>query len=412
MPDTPPKRFLIVTSDTGGGHSSAAAAIADGLHHSLSQGCLVKIVRAIEESHFFARKLAELYNYLLRHHQDLVKYYYKAIEHLRPNESSLVYRLTGRYINQLFEKYCPQVLVSVHPMTQHFFARSLRELGLLDRIPMVTVVTDPCYGFWQGWACEEVSLYLVATEEARQQLIDYGVPAEKIRISGIPIHSRFQPADEPGRTRVRHELGLDPERFTIFINAGWIGGGNIPQIFEEMVRGGSELEGSQAIFLAGKNQRLKIQAERLASRAGFPIRVLGYTNAMEKLMSAGDVMISKLGGLTTFEALASRLPIIADTITPPMPQESRTAQLIARHKAGVLLRNVGDIVPIIRRLRHDTAEIEEMRAATTRLAIPDATQRIVNELIRKIEEKVERVTPAPAPPPRQPADPLNLSAAG
>lgn len=412
MSDTQAKRFLIVTSDTGGGHSSAAAAIADGLHRSLSQGCLVKIVRAIEESHFFARKLAELYNYLLRHHQDLVKYYYKAIEHLRPNESSLVYRLTGRYINQLFEKYCPQVLVSVHPMTQHFFARSLRELGLLDRIPMVTVVTDPCYGFWQGWACEEVSLYLVATDEARQQLIDYGVPAEKIRISGIPIHSRFQPTNHVRQTVVRQELGLDPERFTIFINAGWIGGGNIPQIFEEMVRGGEQLRETQAIFLAGKNDRLQRQASRLAEQARFPIRVVGYTNAMEKLMGAADVMISKLGGLTTFEALASRLPIIADTITPPMPQESRTAELIARHQAGVLLRNVGEIIPLVRRLKNDAGEIEEMRAATSRLAIPDATQRIVNELIRKIEEKVERTAPPVPLHPAQSADSIKLSPAG
>ncbi len=388
MTENQTNRVLIVTSDTGGGHSSAAAAIADGLHQSLNHGCLVKIARAIEESHFFARKLADLYNYLLRHHQDLVKYYYRAIEHLRPYESSLVYRLTGRYIRQLFEKFCPQILVSVHPMTQHFFARSLRELGLLDRIPMVTVVTDPCYGFWQGWACEEVSLYLVGTEEARQQLIDYGVPAEKIRISGIPIHSRFRPTDEDGRVEVRRELGLDPEKFTIFINAGWIGGGNIPQIYEELVREGKDLKETQAIFLAGRNERLQRQISRLARQSPFPTRVVGYTNGMEKLMSAADVMISKLGGLTTFEALASRLPIIADTVTPPMPQEARTANLISQNKAGLLLRNVRDIVPLVRRLTNETGELEHMRNATMRLAIPDATQRIVTELLRKIEERV------------------------
>jgi len=411
MSDTQANRFLIVTSDTGGGHSSAAAAIAEGLHQSLNQGCLVKIVRAIEESHFFARMMADLYNYLLRHHQDLVKYYYRAIEHLRPYESSLVYRLTGRYIKQLFEKFCPQILVSVHPMTQHFFARSLRELGLLDRIPMVTVVTDPCYGFWQGWACDEVSLYLVATEEARQQLIDYGVPAEKIRISGIPIHSRFRPADEESRITVRRELGLNPEKFTIFINAGWIGGGNIPQIYEELVREGTDLKEAQAIFLAGRNDRLHSQISRLARQAPFPTRVIGYTNAMEKLMGAADVMISKLGGLTTFEALASRLPIIADTVTPPMPQEARTAHLIAQNRAGLLLRNVRDIVPLVRRLTNESGELEHMRAATSRLAIPDATQRIVAELLRKIEERV--VTNGTLTPPvPAPADDLRLSSAG
>lgn len=386
--ETQPKRVLIITSDTGGGHSSAAAAIADGLHRSLNHGCLVKIVRAIEESHFFARKMAELYNYLLRHHQDLVKYYYKAIEHLRPYESSFLFRFTSRYTKQLFEKFCPQILVSVHPMTQHFFARTLRELGLLERIPIVTVVTDPCYGFWKGWACDDVSLYLVATEEARQQLIDYGVLPEKIRICGLPIHSRFQPTDDAGRVAIRHELGLNPERFTIFINAGWVGGGNIPRIFEEMVGSGTELEETQAIFLAGRNQRLYAQIEQMSARASFPTKVIGYTNAMEKLMSAADVMISKLGGLTTFEALASRLPIIADAVTKPMPQESQTAHLIAGHRAGLLLKNVGDIVPLVRRLAGDLSEMEAMRAAASRLATPHATQQIVNELMRKIEERL------------------------
>ncbi len=394
MPANHPKRFLIITSDTGGGHASAAAAIADGLHRSLAQDCLVKIVRAIEESHFFARKLADLYNYLLRHHQHLVKYYYWAIQQLRPNESSLFYRLTSRYVTQIFEKFCPQILVSVHPMTQHFFGRALRDLGLLDRIPLVTVVTDPCYGFWHGWACEEVSLYLVATEEARQQLIDYGVSAEKIRITGIPIHPKFEGQSEEVRSRFREELGLDPERFTIFVNAGWVGGGNIPHIFEEMVNEGAHLKHAQAIFLAGRNEKLHAQAEQMARQSPFPTKVIGYTNTMERLMSAADVMISKLGGLTTFEALASRLPIIADAITPPMPQEMGSAHLISRHKAGVLLKNVREVVPLVRRLTHDRAELDAMRSAASQIAVPHATQRIVNELMRKLEEKVTRHQPA------------------
>ena len=56
------KKFLIITSATGGGHTSAAAAIADGLKRFSAPGCLVNVVRAIEESHFLAQKLAEFYN--------------------------------------------------------------------------------------------------------------------------------------------------------------------------------------------------------------------------------------------------------------------------------------------------------------------------------------------------------------
>src|SRR5262245_10101311 len=366
MTDEASKKFLIITSDTGGGHTSAASAIADGLKRFSTPECLVNIVRAIEESHFLAEKLAEMYNYLLRNHQHLMKYYYWAIEHFRPNESHFLYRLTSRYVKQLFDRYCPQVIISVHPMTQHFLAHALRDFGLHDRVPLVTVVTDPCYGFWRGWACEDVSLYLVATGEARQQLIDYGVPEEKIKICGIPIHPKFQFQNENEKAAAREELGLDPEKFTMFINAGWIGGGNIPGIFEKMVEQGEHLRNAQAVFLAGRNEELRERISAIARRAAFPTRVIGYTNAMERLMNAADIMISKLGGLTTFEALASRLRIIADTTTPPMPQESRTAHLISRHRAGLLLERASDVVPIIRRLIHNPAEHAAMKMAASR----------------------------------------------
>jgi UDP-N-acetylglucosamine:LPS N-acetylglucosamine transferase len=388
MSDSNCKKFLIITSETGGGHSSAADAIADGLKRLPASDCLVNIVRALEESHLLTEKLAELYNYLLRHHKHLMKYYYWAIERFRPNESNLLYRLTSRYALQLIEKYCPQIVVSVHPMTQHFFWRILRELGLLDRIPLVTVVTDPCYGFWRGWACEDVSLYLVASEDARQQLIDYGVPDEKIKICGIPIHAKFQVQDEGDKAATRIELGLDPERFTVFINAGWIGGGNIPQIYEQMIEQSDKIKETQAIFLAGRNEGLRERVGALARRAAFPTKVIGYSNAMEKLMAAADVMISKLGGLTTFEALASHLPIIADTTTKPMPQESHTANLIANKKAGILLNRASDVVPVIRHLLYDPAEHAAMRVAAAKIAIPDATRRVVDELMRKLEERV------------------------
>jgi UDP-N-acetylglucosamine:LPS N-acetylglucosamine transferase len=322
-----------------------------------------------------------------------MKYYYWAIERFRPNESNLFYRMTSRYVRHLFEKYCPQVVVSVHPMTQHFLGRMLRELGLLDRIPLVTVVTDPCYGFWRGWACEEVSLYLVASCEARRQLIDYGVSEDKIKICGIPIHPKFQFQTEGDKVATRAELGLDPEKFTVFINAGWVGGGNIPRIFEEMVERGDQIENAQAIFLAGRNHELRERARAIARRAPFQTKIIGYTTVMEKLMNAADVMVSKLGGLTTFEALASRLPIIADTTTPPMPQESQTASLISQHNAGILLTRAGDIAPVIRRLLSDPAEHAAMRLAASRIAIPDATKRIVDELMRKFEER------APVRPP-------------
>lgn len=376
VPNNP--KILIISSDTGGGHRSAAAAIVAGVHRFWKgESAVVRVVKAVEESHHITARLVNLYNWILKNRQHWMKYLYWVINRVRPETREFFHRRCIGFCKDVFERWCPHVVVSVHPLTQHIFARVLKEVNLADKVPLVTVVTDPCYGFWEGWACNDVSLYLVASEEARQQLIDYGVSPDRIKISGMPVHPKFYYPGEEAAKAAREVLGLDPEKFTVFVNAGWIGGGNIPEIFRELIKGELDI---QAIFLAGKNDELKAEAEAWAKTAKFPVKVIGYSENIEQIMAAANVMISKLGGLTTFEALACRLPIIADTTTPPMPQEAGTVNLLAKRGAGVLLERITDIVPTVRSIMSDSVKYAEMRAATEGMAIPNSTERIVKEI--------------------------------
>jgi len=371
-------KILIISSDTGGGHRSAAAAISKGVEKFWKgDSAAVRTLKAVEESHHVTEKLVNLYNWTLRNKQHWMKYLYWAVNKIRPETREFFMKRCIGFCKESFEKWCPHVVVSVHPLTQHIFARILKELNMTQTVPLVTVVTDPCYGFWKGWACEEVSLYLVANEDAQRQLIDYGVDPKRIKISGMPVDPKFHEVDEKVAQTARQAYGLDPDKFTVFVNAGWIGGGNIPQIFRELVRGDLDV---QAIFLAGKNDELRAEAEELAKSAKFPVKVIGYSDEIEKLMHSANVMVSKLGGLTTFEALACRLPIIADATTPPMPQEAGTVQLISEKGAGILLKHSTDIVPTIANLVNDKALYTNMKAATVGLALPNSTEYIVREI--------------------------------
>jgi UDP-N-acetylglucosamine:LPS N-acetylglucosamine transferase len=387
-------KILILSSDTGGGHRSAAVALAAGLKKFWhGESIAVRIIKAVEESHHITEKLVKVYNWILRNKQHWMKYVYWAMNRIRPETREFFYRRCFGYVKSQFEKWCPHIVVSVHPLTQHFFGRILKELNLSKQIPLVTVVTDPCYGFWKGWACDDVSLYLVANEDAQRQLIDYGIAPEKIKIAGMPVHPKFHELDEKDAQNARKAFGLDPEKFTVFVNAGWVGGGNIPQIFKELVRGDLNV---QAIFLAGKNEELRLEAEEIAKTAKFPVKVIGYSDEIEKLMQSADVMISKLGGLTTFEALACRLPIIADATTPPMPQEAGTVKMIAKRGAGILLEKSSDIVPTIQSLVNNSKKYTDMKAATIDLAIPNSTQRIIEEITALLPVNQEASQPQAA----------------
>src|SRR5258706_1056470 len=371
-------KILIISSDTGGGHRSAAAAIVAGIESFVKgESYAVRVVRAVEELDHLADKLVALYNWLLRNKQHWMKYYYWLINRFRPETREFFHSRSIVYVRSLFQRWCPHIVVSVHPLTQHIFARVLKEMGLAERIPLVTVVTDPYYGFWKGWACDDVTLYLVASEEARRQLIDYGISPARIKISGMPIHPKFSfPGDQAARV-ARTALGLEPDKFTVVVNAGWEAGCNIPHIFRELVHGELDV---QAIFLAGKNEALKSAAETLAAEARFPIKVIGYSDEVEKLLGAANVMISKLGGLSSFEALSCHVPIIADGTTEPMPQEASTVNLIVKSGAAVLLQRASDVVPGVHRMIADSKHYAAMRAGTISVTIPNATKRIVEEI--------------------------------
>jgi UDP-N-acetylglucosamine:LPS N-acetylglucosamine transferase len=367
-----------MSSDTGGGHRSAALAISNGFQKFWKgDSSAVRIIKAVENSHHITEKLVNLYNWVLKNKQHWMKYLYWAMNKIRPETRDFVHKRCIGYVRVQFDKWCPHIVVSVHPLTQHVVAKILKELHLADQVPLVTVVTDPCYGFWKAWACDDVSLYLVANEDARRQLIDYGISPEKIKVSGIPVDPKFREVEEADAQLARRAYGLDPDKFTVFVNAGWIGGGNIPQIFRELVRGELNV---QAIFLAGKNEKLRVEAEEIAKHAKFPVKVIGYSNEIEKLMQSANVMISKLGGLTTFEAMACGLPIIADATTDPMPQEAGTVQLISSSGAGIMLRKSSDIVQTVRTLSSDSRRYAAMKAATCGLAMPNSTDYIIREI--------------------------------
>jgi UDP-N-acetylglucosamine:LPS N-acetylglucosamine transferase len=344
----------------------------------------VQITQVLENASLASRSMGEFYNYLLRHRQDWMHAYYWFVNHLRPNESRLLLNEAYGYTRQLFDKVCPSVLVSVHPMVQHLFAFTLKRLNLLDRVPLVSVVTDPYYGFWRGWACKDVAHYYVASVGAQQQLLEYGVVPDKITVTGMPIHERFRPVGQEDRQSIRRSLGLETDRLSVFLNAGWAGGGNIGKFLESITRLSADdplTQHMQLVFLAGRNEALRVQAEKLAAQSVLPVKIIGHTPHMHRLMQASDVMLSKVGGLTTFEAMACELPMLVDCLTSPMPQEAHTARSIEATGAGVCLRRPGDLLASLRHLHQSPQQLETMREATRRCHLPHAAQSIAGSVL-------------------------------
>src|SRR5438874_11812525 len=119
--------LLILSSDTGEGHNSAAAAIQMA---ATVAGLNVSVRKPLEESGNFNRFLAGFYNTLLAHRPQWMRRYFWLIEHSRPNERDFFYSKARPFIARFLQSERPDILLSVHPMLNHFVQRFIKEEAL------------------------------------------------------------------------------------------------------------------------------------------------------------------------------------------------------------------------------------------------------------------------------------------
>ena len=194
----------------------------------------------------------------------------------------------------------PDVIISTMSATNSMLS-SMRESGDLD-VPVQSVVTD--FASHQIWAQENIAFYYVATDGVQKDLQKFGVPKDKVRVTGIPIRKAFsQPTQTP--EQAKESLGLDPKKPAVLILGGSLGYGN----FEESAKALDKVDGDfQIAAITGRNEELKEKLEGLELEHQMTVR--GFVDNMPSWLSAADVVVSKPGGLSSSEILAKGKPMI------------------------------------------------------------------------------------------------------
>jgi processive 1,2-diacylglycerol beta-glucosyltransferase len=184
-----------------------------------------------------------------------------------------------------------------------------------------------------------LDLYVVADDAAAEAVAKLGVPEERIHPTGIPIDPVFEEPVDPGPAR-KEVLNLgDDDLPIVLVMGGGLGGGDLEEVVSLL------LEASEAmhlVVLCGSNDRSRSQLARLATRKGKDATFLAFTDRVRELMAGGSVLVTKPGGMSCTEALASRLPQV---LFHPIPgQEEDNAAAIIRYGAGVMAREASDIL--------------------------------------------------------------------
>ena len=140
----------------------------------------------------------------------------------------------------------------------------------------------------------------------------------------------------------------------------------------------------QIIAISGRNPKMNAGFHELVKETSSEdrVKVLDYTNKVPELMSISTIVVTKPGGLTTSESLASNLPIL---IINPIPgQEEENAEYLESHGVGVWIRKNDDPNEVIKNLFSNPSKLNDMREKTKLLAKKNSTRDICEIVVSLI----------------------------
>ena len=372
-------KILIFYGSYGGGHLSAARNIRDYIENNYTD-YEIKLVDCIEYINKILNKVTtKAYTDFSRNARWIWKQLYYGSEKGGLSKiSNSINRVMAIKLNKLLQEFKPDLIISTHPFSSQMCAILKKKQKI--NCKLATVMTD--YAPHSQWliAHEFVDYYFVAHEGMKEDLIERGVDSQKILATGIPLSNRFLLSYD--KSKILAEYNLNPDKKTILFFAGGEFGFGKDKTFNMLKSIIDNFPYLQVIAIAGRNVKIKERFDELVSstNSGDTVKILSYTNQVPELMSVADLVITKPGGLTTTESLASGLPLI---VIDPLPgQEEENAKFVEKNGAGIWIRKNDNIEKILLNIFNDTYKLQNMKIKARLIAKKNSTKDICETLLK------------------------------
>ena len=336
------RRLLVLTSATGAGHDTHAAATATWCERLYGDGVEVTIAHALEDSHVFYRGGVAFYNFIQRRMPWFHHVYYNVVELLEVLNPGTVSLGRAHYVD-LIETVRPHAILSVHDCLNRGYFELAREI-LGPDVQRATYCPEfeGGYGFSRNWVNPHGDFFFGRTQETAQEAIKRRMAPDKaLSVGHWAPPSFYQPLGDKAVARRRQEWGLEPDRFTLLLSTG----GNAAQNHRTVLRALAPLgERIQVIALCGRDEKARVELEAWAAKESpLTARFLGFTDRMPELMRASSAIVARAGATTAGEALLCGCPVIFNGLGLMMPQELPTYRWFRKRGIGFDALHAGAI---------------------------------------------------------------------
>jgi 1,2-diacylglycerol 3-beta-galactosyltransferase len=375
-PEKPPLPLLFLIGDTGGGHRSAAAAVAQALERLLP-GQFVPVICDPLRGPDVPRMLrwfAGLYGPCIRLTPWLWWLFWRTTD--SPRVLGAVRRtvMAPVYgsVTRATAACRPALIVAFHPMTADPAVRARDLTGPLA--PVITVITDlvTAHLSWRDAAVDRVVV------PSQEMAVEYAKGAGETKRAvdedryvplGLPVGAEFcQPTlGEAERRELKRELGLSGN-FLVVLTGGAEGSGGLRRRAAAILR---QVDDVDVAVICGRNRWLNRRVARLAGRSGRGrLSAHGFVGNMADWLRCADIVVGKAGPGTIAEATCCGAPLVLTSFVPG--QEKGNAEFVTGSGAGVYAPRPRQLAAEVGRLRRDSSALAAMRDASVQVSRPRA----------------------------------------
>ncbi|MDP4176885.1 MAG: glycosyltransferase [Bacillota bacterium] len=321
--------ILILTASFGLGHNSVAKAIAEQtikLRPNLNVTTidLLDLIFPASKYNFYKK-----YDFFIKHITPVYNFFYTI---KKSNSNSLPDKFI--YLTKLNQMSCflqdinPKLIVSTFPICSGLVSKFKDKNN--SNIPLVTCITDVVHSM--EWIHPNTDRYFVATNSIKSILITKGIHKDKIKVTGVPVRHNFLEYTP----HVQNNEKICKE---LLIMGGGLGNLKLDNGFFSWL---NYKEGIHSTIITGKNESLYNSLINEKNEKNLNnINIVGFTNDVADYMKNSDLLITKAGGISIFEAIYMELPMII--VAPSMGQEIENAKFIKNYSLGIVKNNMTEI---------------------------------------------------------------------
>ena len=371
-------KALVLYTNTGGGHRSAARATAEALEKLSVKVELVDTL-GIAGKHV-SERTSKIYNTVVRKSPVIFGMFYSAGKSVsKPNKRSIVYRLNSLYapkLNSIIREEKPDIIVCTHLFAGQTVTQIEKKFGL--NAVTSAIITD--YTYSPMWEETALDYYFIPHKDLISQFTKKQIPEEKIFPMGLPVKSAFKLHGNKREAKLKN--GYDPDKFHILIAGGSMGAGSI---FDTAICLSENMRDAAVTIICGSNEKLfdKLKSQSFNKN----IKILKVTEKMPELMDCADIIITKPGGLTSTEAMVKGMPFII--ITPIPGGEEDNCDFFVKRNMAVYSKSTYETVELCNMFREDHHVTVQMIEAQRKNMYPDSGSEIARFLIDKVRDRRE-----------------------